>query len=78
MAEVTIPEEDSDDDAMKMAESVRAALSPVLGAKPYVVVVDDTTFEQLAEETTSVVVIQPKYQRDVIGHGLIDYALGII
>lgn len=53
---------------------IRKALSPVLGAKPYVIVIDATSMEQMKNDEDNIYVFTPEYQRGILTDGLLETA----
>lgn len=69
------PQPDDDDSAYaELRRQVRKALSPVLGMKPYVLVVDASTLDDLKADTENIYIISPEYQRGILTRGLLDTA----
>lgn len=57
---------------------IRAALSPVLGVKPYVIIIDHSTLEDTDDDKTNIQIAYPKYQPQTVVRGLIEFARDIM
>ena len=57
-----------------METRVRKALSPILGVKPYVVIVDRSTLQDMHEDLWRLGVYTPEYQSPVTTCGLLSLA----
>lgn len=65
---------DTLDESDEFKAKVRKALSPVLGGKAYVIVVDASTLDDLKDGTSRIHIIAPEYQMGILTRGLIETA----
>lgn len=65
-------------DTEMLQQRVRRALSPVLGTKPYVIVIDRSTLDDLKDESWRLDVYAPEYQSPVTTAGLLTLAQGTV
>lgn len=61
----------------QLRKQVREALAPVLGVKPYMLIVDASTLDDLKTDDENIYIITPEYQRGILTRGLLYVAKDI-
>lgn len=66
------PDKTPEDNAYEqLRKQVREALAPVLGVKPYMLIVDASTLDDLKTGDENIYIITPEYQRGILTRGLL-------